>query len=209
MKLTLDHFMYAASDLDALREQFYGLTGVSADLGGVHPGLGTRNALASLGQDVYLELIAPDPQQNVPGSWGALFRNFSQAQIFTYVVKCADIELSQERLAELGFKTELINASRTTPSGQVIRWRLLLPEANRFANFFPIFIDWLDSQHPAESVVTGCQLVAFEIGHPEATELSRIFAVLAMDVAVVHADRPYFQARIQTPQGLVVLNSAT
>ncbi len=209
MKLTLDHFMYAASDLDALREQFYGLTGVSADRGGVHPGLGTRNALASLGQDVYLELIAPDPEQNVPGSWGALFGNFSQAQIFTYVVKCADIELCQERLAGLGFKTELINASRTTPSGQVIRWRLLLPEANRFANFFPIFIDWLDSKHPAESVVTGCQLVSFEIGHPEAVELSRIFAALAVDVAVVHADRPYFQARIQTPQGLVVLNSAT
>ena len=209
MKLTLDHFMYAASDLDALRKQFLVLTGVNADRGGVHPGLGTRNALASLGKDVYIELIAPDPEQNVPDSWGALFRNFSQAQIFTYVVKCSEIELCQERLTSLGFKTELISASRKTPSGQVIRWRLLLPEANRFTTYFPIFIDWLDSKHPAETVVTGCELVAFEIGHPEAAELSRIFAALAVEVAVVHADRPYFQARLLTPQGLVVLNSAT
>jgi len=209
MKLTLDHFMYAASDLDVLREQFHRLTGVSADQGGVHPGLGTRNALASLGQGVYIELIAPDPEQNVPDSWGALFKNFSQAQIFTYVVKCADIELCQEQLTALGYKTELINASRKTPTGQLIRWRLLLPETNRFSNFFPIFIDWLDSKHPSETVVTGCELAGFELGHPEAAELSRVFAALAIEVAVVYADRPYFQARLVTPQGFVVLNSAT
>ena len=206
--LKLDHFMYAAANLEALREKFQRLTGVLADPGGVHPGLGTHNALASLGADTYIELIAPDSKQDVPNSWGALFKDFGQAQIFTYVVKCSNIELCQAQLAELGFKTELIEASRKTPAGHTRRWRLLLPVANRFETYFPIFIDWLDTLHPAQTAVKGCVLTSFEIGHPEGLELSRIFVTLGVDICVVQADRPYFQARLETQKEAVVLNSA-
>ena len=208
MTLKLDHFMYAASNLEALQETFRGLTGIDADKGGVHPGLGTRNALAALGSDVYIELIAPDPKQSVPGSWGERFGGFVESQIFTYVVKCADLEHCQAQLKEMGFQSELIEASRTTPSGAVLRWRLLLPVANPFENYFPIFIDWLDTRHPAQTIVKGCTLTLFEIGHVRAPELSHIFSVLGVDLPVLQADRPYFQVRLDTPQGLVILNSS-
>jgi len=58
----LDHILLGSSDLDEGIAFVKKHTGVTAAFGGVHPGRGSRNALLSLGEKHYLEIIAPTPR---------------------------------------------------------------------------------------------------------------------------------------------------
>ena len=58
-KWELDHLVYAVEDLQAGIEHFHQLTGVEPCIGGQHEGLGTHNAVFSLGDSqTYFEIIA-------------------------------------------------------------------------------------------------------------------------------------------------------
>ncbi len=62
----LDHITLLAPNLAAGRDHVQELLGVSPEEGGAHPTMGTHNLLLRLGDSLFLEVLAIDPDAPSP-----------------------------------------------------------------------------------------------------------------------------------------------
>tara|TARA_B110000879_G_C11031704_1_gene455144 strand:+ start:279 stop:872 length:594 start_codon:yes stop_codon:yes gene_type:complete len=196
--------MYAAPDLDQGIEEIADLTGVRPALGGSHPGIGTRNALLSLGEDQYLEIIAPDHNQKLSGTTGELLLEHGGSGIRGWAVATTDLHALTELASKAGFGyKDIIEMSRTTPGGVHLEWQLRFLTGN---NQLPFFIDWKASPHPALSTPKGCSLIEFCIATQEVAKYQQLMSALDLEVSMT-SDGNRFKAALQTPKGIVELGN--
>src|SRR5258707_509619 len=95
----LDHILLGCNDLDRGIELVEQNVGVRPAIGGVHPGRGTRNALLSLGERRYLEIIAPDPKQSEIVHYPQL-RSMTDPRLIGWAVYPPDIRAIAKQFSE-------------------------------------------------------------------------------------------------------------
>ncbi|MEM8905178.1 MAG: VOC family protein, partial [Actinomycetota bacterium] len=164
MTVFVDHLVLAAPSLDAGIAHVEQLTGVEAVLGGAHPGMGTHNALVALGDDVYLEIIAPDTEQAEPAG-GRPFgvHPDTTVDLVSFAVRPGADTTIDEVVAgsrSRGHDPGPIAAmSRHRPDGVELRWRLTMPPGAGGDLGIPFVIDWGNTPSPASTSPGGCQLL--------------------------------------------------
>ena len=203
----LDHFILGCADLDhgiACVEQ---RTGVRAAFGGVHPGRGTRNALLSLGERRYLEIMAPDPAQQVTPQIPRL-RELKEPAIVGWAAHPGDLEKFAAHLREAGIAFEGPRAgSRQRPDGKLLHWKTLTLKDDQ-AGLLPFFIEWSgDSLHPSADAPKGCTLTHFGAITPKADDLRKVAGLLQLDMPVSSGDKTALHAVIIGPMGELALTS--
>ncbi len=203
----LDHLILGASDLARGIDFIEQGTGVRAAFGGVHPGRGTHNALLSLGVHCYLEILAPDPNQNTL-AWFHKLPQLREPRLVGWMAHVPDIEALAAKLRESGIVFDGPNQNwRLRPDGRRLTWKLLRLAENP-NGLLPIFIEWsTDSPHPADDPPSGLRLVRFEIASPDHQELANIFRRLQLDLRVVSGNCPLLEAGIAGPKGTAELIS--
>jgi hypothetical protein len=175
----------------------------------------THNALLRLGDDVYLEVIAPDPGQPEPGR-PRLFGLDEPAtrellggapRLLHWVVRSRELPAARRKLAAAS-GVALADLGDATPMRRGdLRWTLTVTASGgRPPAGLPSIIDWETAPHPCSRLPDrGVALERFELAAPAATIAA--LADLGRDgrVAFVEAASPQWAARLRTPSGRVTL----
>ena len=108
---------------------------------------------------------------------------------------------------EAGLKSKGAKAmSRKHPDGQLLKWQVLRIEDHAYDDFLPFFIDWGETPHPALTTQKGCELIEFQVTHPDA-HLVKIYEALRLDIQIENSDSPALKAILKSPKGEVTLIS--
>jgi hypothetical protein len=204
----LDHILLGCNDLDRGIQLVEESTGVRPAIGGVHPGRGTRNALLSLGERRYLEIIAPDPAQSEIVHYPQL-RSMIDPRLIGWAVHPPDIaavakQLRENKIAFAGPD----DGSRKRPDGRILNWKTINLADDRHG-LLPFFIEWsADSVHPSADAGKGCTLDYFEVMSTNPEELALTFKRIGLDVTVEHSDKARLRALITGPKGDLGLTTA-
>ena len=203
----IDHFMYAVPSLEegiAWAEQTFDVAPV---YGGAHVGLGTRNALLSLG-DTYLEIIAPDPEQSLVGNFGGQLAQLSGGGLVTWAARGALDEVAKALDAEGIAYRGPNRTERLAPDGTQLVWSLLFPGKHGFGPRMPFFIDWLECAHPCTTNPLGGSFGGLDVFSEQSEQLNEVFAACGLRVRAQQGPAS-LHLRIGCRSGEVVLSSNT
>jgi hypothetical protein len=197
----LDHILLGCNDLDLGIQFVEENTGVRPAIGGIHPGRGTRNALLSLGERRYLEIIAPDPAQQKIVHFPQL-RDMKVPRLIGWAVHPPDIAATAKLLSEnkVAFQGP-DDGSRKRPDGSALNWKTINLADERHG-ILPFFIEWsADSVHPSKDAPKKCNLDYFSVMGVDPAELSQVFKRIGVEVPVERSDKDRLRAHITGPKG--------
>jgi hypothetical protein len=202
----LDHLVLAGPHLATLVADFERLTGVRPAPGGRHVGAGTANHLVGLGGTAYLELIGPDPdagepEQPRPFGIDAL----TEATLVTWAIHPFEFDERITTARSGDYEPGRVRSmSRRTADGDLLRWRLAVPDNGH--GLVPFLIDWGDTPHPTSAGLPEVSLESLSATHPTPSDVLLALDVLGVDLEVVPGTRAGLRAVVHGLYGPVVLS---
>ena len=201
----IDHIAFAVPDLTWGIEYIKEKTGIQPVIGGQHQGLGSWNALLSLGPEVYLEIIAPDPKQAIKPVWLGL-KDLQSPKLTRWAAKSDRIDLLYDAAKKMNINIGSVSPyQRIKGDGSLLSWKLSDPLTDTGDGLIPFFIDWGNSAHPELDLEKGCELISLEGIHPEPDRIQKVNDLLKVSIPIHYGANPQLIARINTPKGLIEL----
>jgi Glyoxalase-like domain len=204
----LDHIVLAATTLNEGATYVESALGVEMSPGGKHDFMATHNCILKLGEGMYLEVIAIDPEVPPPNRkrWfdldnPALQKSLSEGpRIVHWVVRTRDIEQSAGALTG-----PVIAANR----GQ-LHWKITVPDDGSlpFAGAFPSLIEWPAGPHITSRMSeSGCAFQKLTVNHPDCGQIADRLSTKLADprLSLQTAATVRFELEISTAQGIKLL----
>ena len=184
MDIKIDHVILGINDLEKGMKTFNDQSGVMPKFGGFLPAFGTHNALISLGNNSYLEIIAPQPNLDpVDSAFGGL-EKYAALTPIGWALQVEDLQevvnqLNNNKITHSGIKP----GARKTSNRGWLRWHTVFLKNAQKLSINPFFIKWeTDSAHPSLTEPAGCSLNSVEVTKGKHEYLNNI--IHAMDVKI-------------------------
>jgi Glyoxalase-like domain len=221
----IDHLVLAASTLDEGVAWCKRTLGITPGPGGEHPLMGTHNRLFSIASPAYpkayFEIIAIDKGAacaRIMGArrWFDLDNEALQLQIgqtgpqlIHFVASTPHAAPAVQVLSDLGIdRGELLSASRSTPQG-LLSWQItVLHDGQRLMHgTLPTLIEWGDV-HPTDNMAaSGVILQSLSVSLPDVERIRAAYTAINLQGVDVAQGQPNLTATLQTPRGVVTLES--
>ena len=210
--IRLDHLVIPAPSLEDGVAYVRDTLGVEMPVGGKHPTMGTHNHVLRLGDDVYLEVIAVDPDAppHAGVRWFRLGDPAETRRLWDEGRHLAFWVASVNPLDEVLKGREALFGAASDHHRGDMRWRFgLRPDGlPAMDGALPYLIE-----RPEGTVRTsampdlGCRLARLVVEHPHAEQVSATLAGLTLLGPVSVRQGPAFKllAEIETPDGMRVI----
>jgi glyoxalase-like protein len=203
----IDHLVYATPDLAATIAELGG-SGLALSPGGAHDGLGTRNALADLGDGTYLEVIGPDPEQPEPAHERPFgIDGSSTPRLVAWAAQVPDLDAALATARAHGHDPgPARDMSRLRTDGIRLAWRLTSPPV-AVPEVVPFLIAWGATEHPSRTAARGARLQSLTARYPDPPAVRERLVALGVepDLPISPGPTPVLRAVITTGAGALEL----
>ena len=229
----VDHLVVVADSLDQGVAWCEETLGITPGPGGEHPLMGTHNRLFSVAGPAfpraYFEIIAIQPgvtPRRAPGThrWFDMDDRELQArvasegpQLVHFVASVPGVVSAVKALAALGLdRGSVLEVSRQTATAP-LQWRITVRDDGQrlFYGGLPTLIQWGEAgedparaAHPLDAMpASSVTLETLQVSHPQPDKLQVAHAAIGLAGVTVTQGAPNLLATLQTPRGLVTLES--
>ncbi len=202
----IDHLIFAAPTLESGMDAIEKLLNIRPVIGGQHKGRGTHNALLALGENIYFEVIAPDPTQpDVSRPLWMKTDQVTQPQLWTWAAANSDLfeveKIANENQIPLG---KIESGTRTQTNGNILKWQLTEPILENENGIMPFFLNWGETIHPSKTLPQAGEILSFKAIHPNPELIKNQLKKLGVNLIVEKGNRPHLEATVRTLAGNIV-----
>jgi len=211
MNSRIDHIVIGAGNLISGTKILETKLSTKFSPGGEHQMMGTHNNLLKLQSNIYLEVIANNPNVNNPScpKWFSLGEERTKEKIqfspraLCWVLKVDNIE---NTVKQCGYNPgEILQLSRGD-----LTWKITVPSNGMLVDngVLPALIEWPSSQHPSKKLSNNnISINTLSLFHPEPSKVTDILSnLIKSDLIRISAGVPKIELILTAENGEVLID---
>lgn len=199
-----DHVVLGASDLDKACDDFEEMTGIRPLMVVSHNGLGTKSARVAFQQCAFLEIVAPDPKQDINSDLVQKLAKIPSGKL--QPVHYAIRNTKSKDFKNTVWSDMKLECDQVTmiakDRGQPWKWDMFFLEEKDGGvdGMIPFFVNWGDATHSAARLPIVGSLDKVVVRGPSHSPVHKLLQGVS-DIDVAQEDDDYFECSFTSSKG--------